>query len=103
ELDDRIATTWAKVIERDPKQPAAYIGLALAHSRAGRNTVAEATLEKGLLACDDSAELARARVRVRQATDVTGALDLIDRAVKARPKDLMLLEQLAETAMEAER
>jgi tetratricopeptide (TPR) repeat protein len=103
ELEERIAATWKKVNERDPKSPAGYIGLANGFARAGKPAEAETALNKGLEACGEQPELVAALARLRWSKDPSGALALLDQAVRARPRELSLLQMLAETASLANR
>jgi tetratricopeptide (TPR) repeat protein len=103
ELEDRLRTTWQTVVDRDPKEPAGHIGLALADHRAGRTDDAVATLGRGLAACGDRVELIAAFADLTRRRDPQAGLDLLVRAVRQRPDEPRLWRLTAETASAANR
>jgi tetratricopeptide (TPR) repeat protein len=103
ELDDRIRATWLKVLDRDPKEPAGHIGLALVQFRAGAVDDAVATLDRGLEACGGRVELLAAFADVTRRRDPQSGLELLMRAVRQRPNDPVLWRLAAETAVAANR
>src|SRR5581483_10962965 len=103
ELDGRIVATWTAVVERDPKQPAGHIGLALARYRAGAADEALAVLENGLKACGDRVELLAAFADLTRRRDPKAGLELLTRAARNRPTDPAVWRLVAQAAAAAGR
>lgn len=103
ELESRIEAAWLRVLACDARQPAAYIGLALANQRTGKSGEAVATLTRGLSACGDRTELLAAFAAVQRHHDPQEALDLLQRAAREHPEDDALKRLVAETAMRISR
>jgi tetratricopeptide (TPR) repeat protein len=102
EHEARIKKIWEAVRERDPKQPAAYHGLALGHSRAGRLSEAREILVAGIRECGDNPQLLALYSHILiQEDKAEEATKLMLAAAQKEPENLMLCLLTAETALVA--
>ncbi len=99
ELDDRTKRAWQAVIDRTPKEPAAYLGIGRVQVRR-KDAAARDTIAAGLRECGSHPQLlAFHSLLMLQADDPAEALASAFRAAEQQPKNPFLWTLAAETAM----
>ena len=99
ELDDRTQRVWRAVLDRHPKEPAAYLGVSRVQVRR-KDPAARDTIAAGLRECGNHPQLLAVHsLLMLQADDQEEALASAFRAAEQQPKNPFLWTLAAETAM----